>query len=195
MQYLGKSENGASLATIYDERLRVCNLVESDGQTDWVCKHDFDLDPLTSLEWHDLSGFKKTWTLDESDDDEEDYDDDDDNDDDDDDYDDDEGKEEVQEEKEEEKQGEKNEGTQMVENTEWNSDDENILNIEDDHEDILSWVSPLQRGNFLGVIIYRSGLSLEKLKDSVSSILATCARTTTMGLQMECSKPFPTPLA
>ncbi|KAM0867486.1 hypothetical protein ACQ4PT_041973 [Festuca glaucescens] len=164
VQYLGKSEKGVYLATIYNDRqLRVCNLVESDGQIDWVLKHHVDLDPLTSLPWQDLSGFKQTWTLDEEEKD--------------DDY-------EMmkktlmmwmttttmvgEEEEEEEEKGEgennniqkgvnlrwnsedddekvevqdeneeeergKNDALQMEEYMEWNSDDENVMNIEDDY--------------------------------------------------------------
>jgi hypothetical protein len=91
-QYLGKSIEGVSLATICDNyRLRVFNLVESNGQMDWELKHNVGLHPLKSLTFRDFRGFKKTWTLDdevenddEYDDNDDDYDDDDDDDDDDD---------------------------------------------------------------------------------------------------------------
>uniref|UniRef100_A0ACD5UGQ4 Uncharacterized protein n=1 Tax=Avena sativa TaxID=4498 RepID=A0ACD5UGQ4_AVESA len=141
MQYLGKSERGVSLATIYDDRLRVSHLVESDGQTDWVVNHHVDLMPLTSLAWQDLSGFNKTsWILDDGDVEGR-------------------GEEEKGVGEAQEQKGRKNNGMQMGETMEWNSDDENVVNIEDD--------STIYGANiyFLGFHPYRDaillGLSLD----------------------------------
>jgi hypothetical protein len=137
-QYLGKSKGGVSLATICGKyRLRVFNLVESNGQIDWELKHNVGLHPLKSLTFRDFRGFKKTWTLDDDVEDDDEYDDNDDDDDDD------EGQEEEGEEEEEEGEGE-GEGDEETEHDEgeegeidemhmeWNSDNDNILNTEDD---------------------------------------------------------------
>jgi hypothetical protein len=162
MHYLGKSENGVSLATIYNYReLRVCNLVESDGQLDWVLKHHVDLDPLSSLPWQDLTSFKRTWTLDQEkkDDDyemmwmtttEEEGEEEEEEEEDEEkgegeknkmlkgenlkwNYEEDDGKGQVQDENEEEERQRKNDLLEIEENLEWNSDDENVMNIEDDY--------------------------------------------------------------
>jgi hypothetical protein len=126
-QYLGKSKGGVSLATICGKyRLRVFNLVESNGQIDWELKHNVGLHPLKSLPFCDFTGFKKTWTLDDEAEDNDKYDDN--NYDDDDDMGEGDGDEEREQNEGEE--GEKD-GMHMRENMEWNSDDDNVLNTED----------------------------------------------------------------
>jgi hypothetical protein len=190
VQYLGKSEKGVYLATIYNDRkLRVCNLVESDGQIDWVLMHHVDLDPLASLPWKDHGGFKQTWTLDEEEKD--------------DDYEmmkktmmmwmttttmamEEEEEEEENEEGEnnnilkgvnlrwnskdgdekgevqdemEEEERGKNDALQMEEYMEWNSDDENVMNIEDDYNSCGMNIYFLEFHPYKEVILL--GLSLE----------------------------------
>jgi hypothetical protein len=149
-QILGKSEKGVCLATLHDIwQLRVWALVESSSHMHWVFKHNIDLEPWRMVGFHDMRVFDKTWTIAENSNDHYDYNYDYDYDDDDDD----EGEEEEEEEEEEEgvdedvnveveveeeeheeyDKGAQKENNEMItsEDHEWNSDDENVLNIED----------------------------------------------------------------
>uniref|UniRef100_M8C0J4 F-box domain-containing protein n=1 Tax=Aegilops tauschii TaxID=37682 RepID=M8C0J4_AEGTA len=121
-RYLGKSEKGVYLAIMADDtvhRLWVYNLVESSEQTDWMLKYHVDLEPWASAWLDNLKGFDKTWTLD--------------------------GEGDVKKAQEEarcsleyddEDEGEDDDGEEeemlMGGNPEWNSDNDNVLDLEDD---------------------------------------------------------------
>ncbi|KQK22119.1 hypothetical protein BRADI_1g65346v3 [Brachypodium distachyon] len=127
-QYIGKSENGVYLATVHEEyRLRVLTLVESSGQIDWVLKHNIDFEPWATVYLQEPKGFNKTWTLDDGDNHNSSHYYEDDNDDD--------------------GGGE--------EDREWNSDDDNVLNIKDGHEPFYSGII------FLGFHLYKEAVFFE----------------------------------
>jgi hypothetical protein len=161
-QYLGKSENGVYLATIHDVyRIRIYNLVKSNTQIDWALKHYVDVEACASVWLRNLSRFKKTWTLDGDDDKYErengdnlewNFDEDNDGDD----GPDDDGGEEVQDKKENGKVGGEHNGNQVVENLEWDSDDDNVLTIQDEYRYFFS-----QRISFLGFHPYKEVIFLE----------------------------------
>jgi hypothetical protein len=123
---------GVYLATLHDNyQLRVWTLTESSRWTHWVLKHHVDLEPLTMVDLHDIRVFENTWTI--GDDDNiryYDYNFDDDEEEEEEDEDEEEEEDEDDgEEEEEEEEGEEEEVTS--EESDWNSDDDNILNIED----------------------------------------------------------------
>ncbi|KAM0930397.1 hypothetical protein ACQ4PT_001093 [Festuca glaucescens] len=133
-RFLGKSEKGVYLAMIHDSyRLQVWTLAESRRQMDWVLKHHIDLEPLAMVRFEHLQDFDKTWTIVDDEDVHHYYYDDDDDDD----------VENVeaevnaeeQEDEEDDKVGDgvqkENSKTFTSEDCEWNSDDDNVMNIED----------------------------------------------------------------
>jgi hypothetical protein len=162
VQFLGKSEKGVYLATVQDKyRLRVWTLTESCGHIYWVLKHHTDLEPLAMVRFRGLRLFDKTWTI-VGDDDVPyyydyyygyDY------------YDGEEEEEdedeventevEVKEEEEDKEDDKIGEGVQkennkmvMSKDHEWNSDDDNVLRI----EDYDTWSGEI---NFLGFHPYK----------------------------------------
>jgi hypothetical protein len=120
LQFLGKSEKGIYLATMESTcQLRIWSLTESSGRIDWVLKHDIDLEPLVMASLQDLRDFDKTWTI--GDDNVYcyyNY------------YNEDEDEEDKGEEEDVNAHGEVDEEQEDGDN-EWNSDDDNVLNIED----------------------------------------------------------------
>ncbi|CAM0879165.1 unnamed protein product [Alopecurus aequalis] len=57
--YLGLSQKGVYLASFFDHQIRVCILDESNGQVEWVFKHDYDLRPVKEFDSKEYG----PWTL------------------------------------------------------------------------------------------------------------------------------------